>query len=72
MSKHMVVTAVKLTVLDATTRLALPREATDEERSVYEIFNADRNHAFHESVRVGDVVVEEDCGFGIWFGGAGF
>lgn len=55
--------------IDPRTGLHL-RAATDGERAAYE---AQPGHvAFRRPVRVGDVLIHEYTGPGIWFGGAGF
>lgn len=53
-----------------TTGLSL-REATAEERAAY-LAQPARHPSFRKMIRVGDVLIDEDTGPGIWFGGAGF
>jgi hypothetical protein len=47
------------------------RDATDEERAAY-LAQPVRHPAFRKVVRVGDVLIDEYAGPGVWFGGAGF
>lgn len=67
-------TPTKMVAIDPSTGLHL-RDATDDERAAFEnqtIAHPSGLWAFRQPVRVGDVLVDEDTGPGIWFGGAGF
>ena len=64
----------KTTAIDPTTGLVL-RETTDVEHAAFTgqaIEHPSKAWAFRKAVRVGDVLVDEDTGPGLWFGGAGF
>lgn len=61
---------MKFTAIDPVTRLAL-RPATEPEARAY-LEQECRHPAFRKPVQVGEVLVDEDTGPGIWFGGAGF
>jgi hypothetical protein len=48
------------------------RPATPEESAEWERGNAGLLRPFWKTVPVGDVLIEEYAGPGLWFGGAGF
>lgn len=56
--------------LDPTTGLHL-RPATEAEQAAY-MNQPCRHTAFRRPVKVGDVLIDQDTGPGLWFGGAGF
>lgn len=58
-----------LVAVDPRTGLHL-RPATELESAAY--FGRPLLAAWRDPVRVGEVLVDEDTGPGIWFGGAGF
>lgn len=62
-------TAIKLVAVDPVTGLHV-RNATTDEAAAYLAQPVAK--AFRKPVRVGAVLVDEDTGPGIWFGGAGF
>lgn len=62
--------ASKFVAIDPRTGLHL-RAATSEETAAY-LAQPVRHACFRKAVNVGDVLVDEDMGPGIWFGGAGF
>ena len=61
--------ARKVVAVDPKTGLHV-RTATASERAAY--FGRPIAHAFHKPVRVGEYLIDEDTGPGLWFGGAGF
>lgn len=63
-------TTSKMMAIDPSTGLHV-RAATTEEIAAY-LVQPVRHPAFRKPVRVGDVLVDEYTGPGIWFGGAGF
>ena len=66
---HNIQAASKFVALDPRTALHL-REATEAEKAA---FLAQPEHpSFRKAIRVGDVLVDEYMGPGLWFGGAGF
>lgn len=54
------------------------RQATDAERAAYLVqpgpgkLGSSRRTAFRKAIRVGDVLIDQHFGPGVWFGGAGF
>lgn len=66
---HMILRMGKFVAIDPTNGLHL-RAATDAERNAY--LAQPGLAAFRKSIRVGDVLIDEDTGPGLWFGGAGF
>lgn len=59
----------KHVAIDPATGLHL-RAATSAEVAAF--LEQDVHPAFRKAVRVGEVLVDEDNGPGVWFGGAGF
>jgi hypothetical protein len=66
---NVLMTTTNCVAIDPATGLHL-RSATDEERAAY--LGQGAHPAFRRPVRVGAVLVDEDSGPGVWFGGAGF
>jgi hypothetical protein len=60
---------MKTVAINPTTGLHL-RTATEAEQAAY--LSQPGIPAFRKPVRVGNVLVDEDTGPGVWFGGAGF
>lgn len=56
--------------IDPKTGLHL-RVATESERAAY-LGQVCRAPSFRKPIRIGAVIVDEDTGPGVWFGGAGF
>jgi hypothetical protein len=61
-----------IVAVDPATGLHLHLRAASESEVQAYLAQPCRHSSFRRAVRVGDVLVDEDTGPGIWFGGAGF
>lgn len=61
---------MKIVAKDPKTGLVV-RDATANERDAY-LAQPCRHPSFRKMIRVGEMLVDEDTGPGMWFGGAGF